>query len=243
MTSLIKSRSGSIETIRNSVTASRPSLDQLNGASRRRRKERLVPHSWLVAKRALDLGLAIAGLTMTAPLLVGCAIAVVVVSPGSPIFAQERVGQYGRRFTMFKLRTMKPNAHEYQDALRSTNEVSGPIFKMKNDPRVFPFGRLLRRLSIDELPNLVNVLTGDMSIVGPRPPLPKEVEEYDDFALRRLRAKPGLTCLWQISGRSKIDFDEWMHLDNHYIDNWSPSYDVNIVLSTIPAVLLAKGAY
>ena len=170
-------------------------------------------------------------------------IAIVIASPGSPIFAQERVGRYGRRFWMFKLRTMKPNAHAQLDALRVANEVSGPVFKMKSDPRVFPLGRILRKLSIDELPNLVNVLLGTMSIVGPRPSLPSEVEKHNDFALRRLRVKPGITCVWQISGRSNVAFHEWMRLDHVYIDNWSPLYDLKIILSTIPAVLFSKGAY
>lgn len=209
----------------------------------RDRAERLIPKSWTTTKRATDVALALLGLTLSAPILALSMLAIVICSPGSPIFAQERVGLYGRRFTMFKLRTMKLNAHAEQEQLRTTNEVSGPIFKMKTDPRVFPLGRLLRKLSVDELPNLVNVLVGDMSIVGPRPPLSSEVEEYDDFALRRLRATPGITCVWQISGRSNVDFDEWMRLDHHYIDNWSPAYDAKIILSTIPAVLFGKGAY
>ena len=209
----------------------------------RQRAERLVPDSWMTAKRATDIALALAGLTASAPILAAAMVGIVLSSPGSPIFAQERVGLYGRRFTMYKLRTMKRGAHAAQDTLRSTNEVSGPVFKMKNDPRVFSLGRILRKLSIDELPNLVNVLTGHMSIVGPRPPLPSEVEKYDDFALRRLRAKPGITCVWQISGRSNVDFDEWMRLDHAYIDNWSPAYDLKIILSTIPAVVFGKGAY
>ena len=205
--------------------------------------ERFVPTSWITAKRLIDVALALAGLLLSAPILIVAMIGIVICSPGSPIFAQERVGLYGRRFTMFKLRSMKLNAHDQQASLRDTNEVSGPIFKIRNDPRVFPLGRVLRKLSIDELPNLLNVLIGDMSIVGPRPPLPSEVEEYDDFALRRLRAKPGITCVWQISGRSNVDFDEWMRLDHVYIDNWSPLYDTKIILSTIPAVLFGKGAY
>jgi lipopolysaccharide/colanic/teichoic acid biosynthesis glycosyltransferase len=205
--------------------------------------ERLIPKSWLDAKRATDIALALIGLALSAPILIVSMIAIVIASPGSPIFAQERVGLYGRRFLMFKLRTMKLNAHAQQDALRTTNEVSGPVFKMKSDPRVFPLGRILRKLSIDELPNLVNVLLGNMSIVGPRPPLASEVEKYDDFALRRLRVKPGITCVWQVSGRSNVDFNEWMRLDHTYIDNWSPLYDLKIILSTIPAVLFSKGAY
>jgi lipopolysaccharide/colanic/teichoic acid biosynthesis glycosyltransferase len=143
---------------------------------------------------------------------------------------------------MFKLRTMRPNAHAALETLRAANDVTGPVFKMKNDPRVFPLGRLLRKLSIDELPNLVNVLLGQMSIVGPRPPLPSEVEGYTDYAFRRLRAKPGITCVWQASGRSSIDFNEWMRMDHEYLDNWSPAYDLKIILSTIPAVLFGKGA-
>lgn len=209
----------------------------------RLRSERFVPASWITAKRATDIALAIVGLVLTAPIVLFSMLGIVVCSPGSPFFAQERVGLYGRRFTLFKLRTMKIDAHDLQDSLRGTNEVSGPVFKIKDDPRVFPLGRILRKLSIDELPNLVNVLLGDMSIVGPRPPLASEVEKYDDFALGRLRAKPGITCVWQISGRSNIDFDEWMRLDHVYIDNWSPLYDVKIILSTIPAVLFGKGAY
>jgi lipopolysaccharide/colanic/teichoic acid biosynthesis glycosyltransferase len=207
------------------------------------RVDRMVPQSWHKAKRAVDIAIALTGLTLSAPILAVSSIAIVLSSPGSPFFTQERVGLYGRRFTMFKLRTMKHNSHDQQHAMRDTNEVSGPVFKMKSDPRVFPVGRMLRKLSIDELPNLLNVLSGEMSIVGPRPPLPSEVEKYDDFALRRLRAKPGITCVWQISGRSNVDFDEWMRLDHLYLDNWSPAYDTKILLSTIPAVLFGKGAY
>lgn len=221
------------------ITVARPSKSE----SWRHRAERFIPKSWISSKRTTDIALALAGLALSAPILVLAMIAIVICSPGSPIFAQERVGLYGRRFTMFKLRTMKINAHAQQEALRSINEVSGPVFKIKSDPRVFALGRILRKLSIDELPNLVNVLLGNMSIVGPRPPLPSEVEKYNDYALRRLRVKPGITCVWQISGRSNVDFNEWMRLDHTYIDNWSPAYDIKIMLSTIPAVLFSKGAY
>jgi lipopolysaccharide/colanic/teichoic acid biosynthesis glycosyltransferase len=209
----------------------------------RQRAERCIPKSWISTKRATDIALALIGLTLTAPIISLAMILIVICSPGSPIFAQERVGVFGRRFTMYKLRTMKRGAHAQQDALRNVNEATGPVFKMKSDPRVFPLGRMLRKLSIDEVPNLVNVLLGQMSIVGPRPPLPSEVENYNDFALRRLRVKPGITCVWQISGRSNVDFNEWMRLDHAYIDNWSPLYDLKIILSTIPAVLFSKGAY
>ena len=138
---------------------------------------------------------------------------------------------------------MHVNAHRQLHQLRDLNEASGPVFKIKNDPRVFPVGRFLRRTSIDELPNLLNVLLGDMSIVGPRPALPNEVETYTGAALVRLRVKPGITCIWQISGRSNVDFDRWVALDRRYIETWSPLGDLLIILKTIPAVLSSRGAY
>jgi len=191
----------------------------------------------------MDLVIAGSVLIVLSPVLVIAMIAIVVSSPGKPIFTQERVGLYGRRFLMYKLRTMIPDADFYKDALLESNEASGPVFKMKRDPRVFPVGRFLRRTSIDELPNLINVLLGEMSIVGPRPPLPIEVENYNERAYQRLLVKPGITCLWQISGRSTVDFDRWMDLDHRYIENWSPLFDLVIILRTIPAVLFTKGAY
>lgn len=202
-----------------------------------------VPHSWHVMKRAMDVILAIFFLIVATPVLVVAMIAIVASSPGWPMFMQERVGRYGRRFTMLKLRTMVKNAEEKQHTLLGLNEAGGPVFKIRNDPRIFPVGAFFRKTSIDEIPNLFNVLLGHMSIVGPRPPLPDEVENYGDFALRRLRVKPGVTCFWQISGRSNIDFSEWMALDNLYIDTWSPIVDMKIMLRTIPAVLFCRGAY
>ena len=182
-------------------------------------------------------------LVLTAPLLAVAALAISVVSPGSPLFAQERVGKDGRRFKLYKLRTMVDGAHLQHSSLLEFNEVDGPAFKIRNDPRLHPLGKLLRRTSIDELPNLINVLRGEMSIVGPRPPLPSEVEHYDEAAHRRLSVKPGVTCLWQISGRSKLSFDEWMKLDNQYIDTWTPLGDLAIVARTIPAVVRGEGAH
>ena len=149
----------------------------------------------------------------------------------------------GRTFRMWKLRTMVRNAHEMLPKLRKYNEADGPVFKMRDDPRLHALGALLRRTSIDELPNFVNVLAGEMAIVGPRQPLPEEVAHYDAYALRRLVVKPGVTCLWQISGRSHLSFEEWMALDNAYIDAWSPWYDLAIVAKTIPAVLRGVGAH
>ncbi|HEX3469437.1 MAG TPA: sugar transferase [Candidatus Elarobacter sp.] len=196
-----------------------------------------------LAKRGLDFVLSLAILIATSPLVLLAMLGIVIVSGGSPIYRQDRVGQGGRRFRMFKLRTMVRNAHSMLPELRRFNEADGPVFKMRDDPRLHALGAFLRRTSIDELPNFVNVLLGEMAIVGPRPPLPEEVAHYDGYALRRLVVKPGVTCLWQISGRSHLSFEEWMALDNAYIDAWSPWYDLAIVAKTIPAVLRGVGAH
>lgn len=206
-------------------------------------EERAIPLWWHPAKRALDVGVAVLVLVLTAPVLLLAVLGIVIVSPGSPFFMQERVGLDGRRFKMLKLRTMVRDAERLLDDLRHLNEVSGPVFKIRKDPRVHALGGILRRLSLDEIPNFVNVLWGDMSVVGPRPPLPSEVEQYDAYARRRLTVKPGVTCLWQISGRSSLSFGEWMELDNRYIDSWSPALDVLIIAKTIPAVVRANGAH
>jgi lipopolysaccharide/colanic/teichoic acid biosynthesis glycosyltransferase len=195
------------------------------------------------AKRAIDVVLALSLLVVTAPVVLLAMLGIVLVSGGSPIFRHERVGRGGRTFRMFKLRTMVRDAHAMLPDLRKFNEADGPVFKMRDDPRLHGLGAFLRRTSIDELPNFVNVLFGDMAIVGPRPPLPEEVAHYDGYALRRLVVKPGVTCLWQISGRSHLSFEEWMALDNEYIDAWSPWYDLAIVAKTIPAVLRGVGAH
>jgi len=204
---------------------------------------RRVPASWHAIKRGFDLIFASLALVVTAPLIILAALAIVAVSPGNPFFWQERVGKDGRRFKLCKLRTMVVGAHLKHADMHHLNEVAGPVLKIRNDPRLHRFGRLLRHSSVDELPNLINVLRGEMSVVGPRPPLPSEVERYNDFALRRLAVKPGITCLWQVSGRSAVSFDEWMRLDNLYIDTWSPLGDLAIVLRTIPAVLRGEGAH
>jgi lipopolysaccharide/colanic/teichoic acid biosynthesis glycosyltransferase len=196
-----------------------------------------------VAKRGIDIGLAVAILAISSPIVLVAMIGIVAVSGGSPFYRQDRVGLGGRRFRMFKLRTMVRNAHSMLPELRRFNEADGPVFKMRDDPRLHSLGSFLRRTSIDELPNFLNVLLGEMAIVGPRPPLPEEVAHYDGYALRRLVVKPGVTCLWQISGRSHLSFEEWMALDNAYIDAWSPWYDLAIVAKTIPAVLRGVGAH
>jgi lipopolysaccharide/colanic/teichoic acid biosynthesis glycosyltransferase len=170
-------------------------------------------------------------------------VAIVAVTGGTPFYEQERVGQYGRRFRMFKLRTMIENAHDLRDELMHLNECDGPVFKIRNDPRLHPLGSVLRRTSIDELPNLFNVLKGDMSLVGPRPALPSEIDHYDAFARRRLSVPQGVTCLWQINGRSDVSFEHWMQLDNEYVDSWTPATDLAIIVKTIPAVLRKDGAH
>jgi lipopolysaccharide/colanic/teichoic acid biosynthesis glycosyltransferase len=205
--------------------------------------EREVPASWWSLKRATDVCLGSLFLLFAFPLIALAVLGIVVVTGGSPFFAQERVGQHGRRFKMFKLRTMVENAHEMRADLMHLNECDGPVFKIRNDPRLHPLGRLLRRTSIDELPNLLNVVRGDMSLVGPRPPLPSEVEHYDEFARRRLLVPQGVTCLWQINGRSDVSFEHWMELDNRYVNTWSPLGDLLILVKTVPAVLRRNGAH
>ena len=202
-----------------------------------------MPQSWWTLKRGIDVALGVALLILATPFIAIAAIGIVVVTGGSPIYAQERVGQYGRRFKMFKLRTMVKNAHELRDQLMHLNEADGPVFKIRKDPRLHPLGGLLRRTSIDELPNLINVVLGDISLVGPRPALPCEIEHYDNSARRRLLVPQGVTCLWQINGRSDVSFEQWMELDNRYIDQWTPLVDLAIIAKTVPAVLRKDGAH
>jgi lipopolysaccharide/colanic/teichoic acid biosynthesis glycosyltransferase len=205
--------------------------------------ERTVPQSWRTIKRFTDVLLGSALLLLLSPIVAIAAVGIVCVTGGSPFYAQERIGMGGRRFKMYKLRTMVNGAHAMRDDLMHLNEVSGPVFKIRNDPRLHPLGRLLRRASIDELPNLLNVVLGDMSLVGPRPPLPCEVAHYDAFARRRLTVPQGITCLWQINGRSEVSFEHWMELDNHYVDTWTPMGDLVLIARTIPAVLRKDGAH
>jgi lipopolysaccharide/colanic/teichoic acid biosynthesis glycosyltransferase len=175
-------------------------------------------------------------------MLLACALAVRLTSSGPILFAQRRVGLNGRTFRLYKFRSMFADAETRRAHLQHLNEMSGPVFKMKRDPRVTAVGRSLRRLSLDELPQLWNVVRGDMSLVGPRPPIPEEVQGYVRWQRRRLSMKPGLTCLWQVNGRNQVGFDEWMKLDLAYIDNWSLKLDLQILLRTIPALLQARGA-
>lgn len=205
--------------------------------------ERDVPDSWSALKRLIDVCLGCLLLIAATPVIVLASLAIACVTGGTPFFAQERVGMHGRRFKMFKLRTMVNGAHALRSSVMHLNEVDGPVFKIRNDPRLHPLGRFLRRTSIDELPNLINVIFGDMALVGPRPALPSEVTTYDAVALRRLSVPQGVTCLWQINGRSDVSFEHWMELDNHYVDSWTPLGDLLIIAKTIPAVLRRDGAH
>jgi lipopolysaccharide/colanic/teichoic acid biosynthesis glycosyltransferase len=210
---------------------------------RRTAVAREVPASWHALKRLIDIVAGGLATLVALPVIGLAAMAIAIVDRGTPFYSQERVGRYGRRFRMFKLRTMVEGAHDMRADLLHLNEADGPVFKIKDDPRLHPLGAFLRRTSIDELPNLFNVLRGEMSLVGPRPPLPSEVEHYGPYEMRRLSVVPGVTCFWQINGRSSVSFEEWMRLDNHYIDTWSPLLDLWILLKTIPAVIRKDGAH
>jgi exopolysaccharide biosynthesis polyprenyl glycosylphosphotransferase len=197
----------------------------------------------MFVKQLTDILIAAAGLIVLAVPLLLIALAIKLTSRGPVLFRQRRCGLNGRRFTLYKFRTMYQGAEQRLEQVAHLNEVNGPAFKARRDPRVTPVGRVLRRLSIDELPQLVNVVRGDMSLVGPRPPLPEEVAQYQRWQRRRLSMKPGLTGLWQVSGRAGLDdFNRWIALDLAYIDQWSLWLDVKILLKTIPAVLTAQGA-
>ncbi len=196
----------------------------------------------LLLKRLLDASLSLFILIILSPLLLLVAILIKLTSPGPVLFVQTRVGMNQRQFKLYKFRSMVANAEERKSALLHLNERDGPAFKIENDPRITPLGRFLRKTSIDELPQLFNVLTGEISLVGPRPPLPEEVEKYEWLFRKRLSVKPGITCIWQISGRNSVSFERWMEMDHEYIENWSVWFDLQILLKTIPAVLFSRGA-
>ncbi len=196
----------------------------------------------LFFKRAIDLTVTTLGLIILSPFLLIIAGLIKLTSSGPVFFKQKRIGVNGRIITLYKFRTMFKDAEENLAKVRHLNEAQGPVFKIKRDPRVTGLGRILRRLSIDELPQLFNVFVGDMSLVGPRPPIPDEVGKYQQWQRRRLSLRPGLTCLWQISGRNKIGFDKWMELDLKYIDNWCLWLDFKILFKTVPVVLFGIGA-
>jgi exopolysaccharide biosynthesis polyprenyl glycosylphosphotransferase len=201
--------------------------------------------SWaLLTKRTIDLIGSMCGIILLSPLLIAVAVAIRVTSPGRAIFAQMRCGKHGRPFRMYKFRSMFSDAEQRRHELEAYNQMSGPVFKLDDDPRITQLGRWLRKYSIDELPQLFNVFLGQMSLVGPRPLPVYEVENFSNPAQRRrLSVKPGITCLWQISGRNEVkEFETWVKLDLKYIDNWSIWLDLKILLRTIPAVLFGIGA-
>jgi exopolysaccharide biosynthesis polyprenyl glycosylphosphotransferase len=197
----------------------------------------------LILKTAFDFTLALGALVLLSPLLLLIALLIKITSPGPVLYVQERVGKGGRVFNFYKFRTMRKGADKMLPELKSLNEKEEVIFKMKNDPRTTPIGRVLRRLSFDELPQFLNVIKGDMSLVGPRPPISEEVAEYQDWQLKRLDVIPGMTGLWQVSGRSSLSFEEMVKLDLFYIENWSLTFDIKILLKTVKAVIAGTGAY
>ncbi|MBK9371029.1 MAG: sugar transferase [Deltaproteobacteria bacterium] len=197
----------------------------------------------LALKRLMDVVLSAAALVVLAPILMFIALLVKLDDPKGPIlFGQVRSGLYGRTFTMWKFRSMVADAERLKAALEAKNEMDGPVFKITDDPRITRLGRFIRKTSIDELPQFWNVFIGEMSLVGPRPPIPAEVEKYERWQRRRLSMKPGITCIWQVSGRNNVDFKTWMQQDLQYIDNWSLLLDVKLLLKTVPVVLLGVGA-
>ena len=197
---------------------------------------------YAIAKRAFDFVAGTALLLILLPVLLLAAILVKVTSRGPIFFTQRRCGSRGRTFTCYKFRTMVNGADGLKKNLLSRNEVTGPVFKIRNDPRITPLGRLLRKTSIDELPQLLNVIRGEMSLVGPRPPLPEEVATYSHRERLRLSVPTGLTCLWQVSGRSNLDFEQWIELDLQYLEKRGFWYDIWLLARTIPAVLTGRGA-
>lgn len=198
---------------------------------------------YLLVKRCIDICGALFGLLLVLPVIPVVVLLIKLDSPGPVLFAQRRVGQCGRTFNCFKFRSMVADAEDRKEELAALNEATGAAFKIQDDPRITPVGRFIRRSSLDEFPQLLNVLMGDMSIVGPRPQIPSEVSEYTPAEARRLLVRPGLTCLWQVSGRSQLDFSEWMALDLEYVRRRSLLFDLGILSRTIPAVIERKGAY
>ncbi len=206
--------------------------------------EPVVRNGWRAgAKRAFDLSASLLGLALLSPVLVGLALWVRFDSKGPVVFRQSRVGRNGEPFEVCKFRTMVTNAEDLLVELEANNEGAGPLFKMKEDPRVTRAGRFLRKTSLDELPQLWNVVRGEMSLVGPRPALAKEMADWDADLYNRLRVKPGITGMWQVSGRSETTFEEYTRLDLYYVDNWSLLVDLSILAKTVPAVLASDGAY
>lgn len=225
------------------VTRSQIQVETLDGVPLISSRETSLQGWNLALKRAFDLLLVIIGSIVIVPLCLLIALAIKLDSPGPVLYLQTRVGKNGKTFQCHKFRSMVVNAEAKQQEIANLNEASGPLFKVRNDPRQTRVGRFLRRHSLDEIPQLINVVRGEMSWVGPRPNLPSEVERYQEWHKKRLAATPGLTGLWQVSGRSDLTFDEMVLLDTYYVENWSLALDASILLRSVPAVLFGKGAY
>lgn len=225
------------------VLASRLTVQPLGGLTALSLRPVRLTGTQVIAKRAFDLAVAGLGTLVLSPIFLGIAAAIKISSPGPVFFRQRRVGHRGRPFTILKFRTMQVGADQMIDELRERHGVQSLMFKLKDDPRVTGVGRFLRKLSLDEFPQLINVIKGDMSLVGPRPPLPEEVTKYADWQFDRLEVPPGITGLWQVSGRSELSFDDCVRLDLFYIENWSIAYDLYILAKTLPALLSSRGAY
>jgi exopolysaccharide biosynthesis polyprenyl glycosylphosphotransferase len=225
------------------VLASRLTVQPLGGLTALSLRPVRLTGTQVLAKRMFDLSVAGIGTLLLSPVFIGVAVAIKVSSSGPVFFRQRRVGHRGRPFTILKFRTMQVGADQMIDELREQHGVENLMFKLKDDPRVTAVGRFLRKVSLDELPQLINVIRGDMSLVGPRPPLPEEVTRYEDWQFDRLEVPPGITGLWQVSGRSELSFDDCVRLDLFYIENWSIAYDLYIVAKTLPALLSSRGAY
>jgi len=225
------------------LSLSRVDFDDMGGIPLMGLKETAIPRAGRLIKRILDVALALVVLGLFSPVLGIIALLIRLDSPGPAVFSQRRVGEDGRPFDILKFRSMRVGAEEQQAQLLDLNQASGPVFKIKADPRITRMGRILRRSSLDELPQFLNVLRGEMSVVGPRPGLPSEVAQYQAWQRQRLEVPPGITGLWQVSGRSDLSFDEMCLLDVFYIENWSLGLDLTIMLRTIPHVVFADGAY
>lgn len=195
-----------------------------------------------VIKRIIDIVASFTGLILLSPLILIVSMLIKLESKGEVIFKQKRVGLNGKEFYMYKFRSMVINAEELKEQLESQNEMSGPMFKIKDDPRITKVGKFIRKTSIDELPQLINVIKGDMSLVGPRPSLPNEVKKFEQWMMERLEVKPGLTCIWQISGRNNIDFEDWMKLDIKYVRERSFKLDIKLILKTVLVLFGDKNA-
>ncbi len=203
----------------------------------------IIMRLYQVSKRIVDVIGAGAGLLLSAPLMLVAAVAIKLDSPGPVLFSHMRLGRNGQPFQMLKFRSMYQDAAARQVSLVSDNDIAGPVFKIRSDPRVTAVGKFIRKYSLDELPQLWHVLVGDMSLVGPRPPIPDEVARYEPWQRERLAVKPGLTCIWQVSGRSDVPFDEWVRMDIEYVRRRNMWLDLKLLLQTIPAVITGRGAY